>query len=87
VVEVADFTLDGRAMRSLRQAVSRARRAGYQIRIDHVRDLDPAQRKQAEQLSQAAPLRPRTGVSMALSRFAASRGPPLPDRSGPQLRR
>jgi lysyl-tRNA synthetase, class II len=52
VVEVADFTLDGRAMRSVRQAVNRARRAGYQIRIDQVRDLDPAQRKQVEQLSQ-----------------------------------
>ena len=34
VVEVADFSLDGRAMRSVRQAVNRARRAGYQIRID-----------------------------------------------------
>jgi lysyl-tRNA synthetase class 2 len=29
VVEVADFNLDGRAMRSVRQAVNRAKRAGY----------------------------------------------------------
>ena len=71
VVEVADFSLDGRAMRSVRQAVNRASRAGYQIRIDRVGDLDPAHRKQAEQLSQrwrrGAQER---GFSMALSRFA-----------------
>lgn len=71
VVEVADFSLDGRAMRPVRQAVNRARRAGYQIRIDRVHDLDPAHRKQAEQLSQR--WRRGTherGFSMALSRFA-----------------
>jgi lysyl-tRNA synthetase, class II len=72
VVEVADFTLDGRAMRSVRQAVNRARRAGYQVRIDSVRDLDIAQRRQAEQLSQRWRRGgPERGFSMALSRFAA----------------
>jgi lysyl-tRNA synthetase class 2 len=72
VVEVADFTLDGRAMRSVRQAVNRARRAGYRVRIDPVRDLDPAQGKQAEQLSQRWRRGgSERGFSMALSRFAA----------------
>jgi lysyl-tRNA synthetase class 2 len=72
VVEVADFTLDGRAMRSVRQAVNRARRAGYQVRIHPVRDLDPAEAKQAEQLSQRWRRGPERGFSMALSRFAAA---------------
>ena len=76
VVEVADFTLDGRAMRSVRQAVNRARRAGYQVRIERVRDLDPLRRQEAEHLSQ----RWRRGghergFSMALSRFAAAVDP------------
>jgi lysyl-tRNA synthetase, class II len=72
VVEVADFTLEGRAMRSVRQAVNRARRAGYQVRINPVRDLDPAETKQAEQLSQRWRRGPERGFSMALSRFAAA---------------
>jgi lysyl-tRNA synthetase class 2 len=72
VVEVADFSLDGRAMRSVRQAVNRAKRAGYQVLIEPVRDLDPAEGKQAEQLSQRWRRGgPERGFSMALSRFAA----------------
>lgn len=76
VVEVADFTLDGRAMRSVRQAVNRARRAGYQVRLDQVRDLDPAQRKDVEQVSERWRRGgPERGFSMALSRFAAAEDP------------
>lgn len=33
VVEVAEFTLEGRAMRTVRQACNRVRRAGYTVRI------------------------------------------------------
>ncbi|MHC3474535.1 phosphatidylglycerol lysyltransferase domain-containing protein [Streptomyces sp. 7R007] len=33
VVEVADFTLEGRAMRTVRQAYNRVRRAGYTVRV------------------------------------------------------
>ena len=76
VVEVADFTLDGRAMRSVRQAVNRARRAGYRVRIERVQDLDPACREKAEQLSQRWRRGGRErGFSMALSRFAAEMDP------------
>jgi lysyl-tRNA synthetase, class II len=76
VVEVADFTLDGRAMRSVRQAVNRTRRAGYQIQIDPVWDLDPVQRIEAEQLSRRwRHGGPERGFSMALSRFAAAKDP------------
>ena len=76
VVEVADFTLDGRAMRSVRQAVNRARRAGYGVRIERVQDMDPAWREKAEQLSQRWRRGGRErGFSMALSRFAAEMDP------------
>jgi lysyl-tRNA synthetase, class II len=76
VVEVSDFTLDGRAMRSVRQAVNRARRAGYLIQIDPVWDLDPAQRAEAEQLSRRWRRGgPERGFSMALSRFAGAEDP------------
>jgi lysyl-tRNA synthetase, class II len=72
VLEVADFTLDGRAMRSVRHAMNRARRAGYHVQIDPVWDLDPTQRTEAEQLSQRWRRVPERGFSMALSRFAAA---------------
>jgi lysyl-tRNA synthetase class 2 len=86
VLEVADFTLDGRSMRSVRQAVNRARRAGYQVQIDPVWDLDPAHRLEAEQLSQRWRRGgPERGFSMALSRFAAEEDP-APRRPGPQPR-
>jgi lysyl-tRNA synthetase, class II len=75
VVEVADFTLEGRAMRPVRQAVNRARRAGYHVHIDPVWDLDPAQRKEAEQLSHRWRRGSERGFSMALSRFAAAEDP------------
>jgi lysyl-tRNA synthetase class 2 len=76
VLEVADFTLDGRSMRSVRQAVNRARRAGYQVQIDPVWDLDPARRQEAEQLSQRWRRGgSERGFSMALSRFAAEEDP------------
>jgi len=76
VVEVADFTLDGRAMRSVRQAVNRARRAGYRVRIEPVRDLDPAWLAETEHLSQRWRRGGRErGFSMALSRFGAAVDP------------
>jgi lysyl-tRNA synthetase class 2 len=71
VVEVADFTLDGRAMRNVRQAVARVERAGYCCRIRRVRELDPAEVEQLR--AQAAAWRgaqTERGFSMALGRFA-----------------
>ncbi|WP_308216397.1 MULTISPECIES: phosphatidylglycerol lysyltransferase domain-containing protein [Streptomyces] len=40
VVEVADFSLAGRAMRNVRQMVKRIERAGYETRVRRIRDLD-----------------------------------------------
>ncbi|WP_329162827.1 phosphatidylglycerol lysyltransferase domain-containing protein [Streptomyces sp. NBC_01717] len=39
VVEVADFSLAGRAMRNVRQMVKRIERAGYETRVRRVRDI------------------------------------------------
>ncbi|MCX4972520.1 phosphatidylglycerol lysyltransferase domain-containing protein [Streptomyces sp. NBC_00620] len=39
VVDVADFSLAGRAMRNVRQMVKRIERAGYETRVRRVRDL------------------------------------------------
>ncbi len=39
VVEVVDFTLEGRAMRGVRQAHNRIRRAGYSVRVRRHEDI------------------------------------------------
>ncbi|MBV7695958.1 phosphatidylglycerol lysyltransferase domain-containing protein [Streptomyces sp. TRM70350] len=39
VVDVADFSLTGRAMRNVRQMVKRIERAGYETRVRRVRDI------------------------------------------------
>ncbi len=40
IVEIADFTLDGRPMRGVRQAVTRVERCGYEVDVRRVRDVD-----------------------------------------------
>jgi lysyl-tRNA synthetase, class II len=70
VVEVADFTLDGRAMRNVRQMVKRVQRAGYSTEVSRVRDLDPAEL--AATIRQARRWRgtdTERGFSMALGRL------------------
>ncbi|MEU6573085.1 phosphatidylglycerol lysyltransferase domain-containing protein [Streptomyces sp. NPDC046805] len=39
IVEVAEFTLEGRAMRTVRQAYNRVRRAGYAVRVRRHADI------------------------------------------------
>ncbi|WP_217144687.1 phosphatidylglycerol lysyltransferase domain-containing protein [Streptomyces sp. AC627_RSS907] len=43
VVDVADFSLAGRAMRNVRQMVKRIERAGYETRVRRVADLGPTE--------------------------------------------
>ena len=70
VVEVADFTLDGRAMRVVRQAYNRVKRGGYTVRIRRHEDIEPdefaALIKAADQWRYGASER---GFSMALGRL------------------
>jgi lysyl-tRNA synthetase, class II len=70
VVEVAEFTLEGRAMRVVRQAYNRVRRAGYATRIRRHGDI-PAE-EMAELVGQADIWRDGSverGFSMALGRL------------------
>ena len=70
VVDVDDFSLDGRPMRGVRQACTKITRVGYDVRIRRVRDID------ADELAFMSGLADRwrgdaveRGFSMALSRF------------------
>ncbi len=70
VVDVDDFTLEGRAMRGVRQAVSRIERAGYTCRVRRTADLSEEE-KAAVQDAVGAWRSSETerGFSMALGRF------------------
>jgi lysyl-tRNA synthetase, class II len=70
VVDIADFSLDGRSMRNVRQMVTRVERCGYKTRVCRVRDLTAGELASIRQ--QAAAWRGaevERGFSMALGRF------------------
>ncbi|WP_089101172.1 phosphatidylglycerol lysyltransferase domain-containing protein [Streptomyces hyaluromycini] len=74
IVEVAEFTLEGRAMRTVRQAYNRVGRAGYAVRIRRHEDI-PADEmsyliRRADDWRDGATER---GFSMALGRLGDSR--------------
>jgi lysyl-tRNA synthetase class 2 len=70
VVDVADFTLEGRAMRNVRQMVTRVERAGYSTQVRRLRDLS---RDDVADIQRQASVWRDTeverGFSMALGRF------------------
>jgi lysyl-tRNA synthetase, class II len=72
IVEVADFTLEGRAMRNVRQMVSRVARHGYCAQIRRIADVP---REEIESLVQQADSwrgsETERGFSMALGRIGA----------------
>ncbi|ARH92515.1 hypothetical protein STRMOE7_21970 [Streptomyces sp. MOE7] len=72
IVDVAGFTLSGRAMRNVRQMVKRIERNGYHTRVRRVRDLEP---EELARLQQAAndwrDTDTERGFSMALGRIDA----------------
>ncbi|MEU2419756.1 phosphatidylglycerol lysyltransferase domain-containing protein [Streptomyces sp. NPDC007851] len=74
IVEVADFTLEGRAMRTVRQAHNRVGRAGYSVRVRRHEDI-PADEmsylvRRADDWRDGATER---GFSMALGRLGDPR--------------
>ncbi len=70
IIDVADFTLEGRTMRPVRQAVTRAQRAGYGTTVLRHRDLSPDQRAQIRYGAEAwRGAQTERGFSMALSRL------------------
>ena len=71
VVDVATFSLQGRAMRTVRQAVSRSRRAGYETQARRLRDLEPVELEELRTAVEHWRGGPdERGFSMALSRVA-----------------
>lgn len=74
IVEIAEFSLEGRSMRGVRQACGRVDRAGYRFEVRRCGELDPAE---WAELSEAATRWRQGGVergfSMALGRFGDPR--------------
>ena len=72
ICDVADFGLEGRSMRGVRQAVARCERAGLAVTCVRVRDLDDVTREEirirADEWRDGGVER---GFSMALGRFVA----------------
>ena len=76
ILEVADFSLDGRAMRNVRQMVSRIRRAGYETQVARVADVPESVRSVVLGDAQAwRNSETERGFSMALGRVADPRDP------------
>ncbi|GAA0469650.1 phosphatidylglycerol lysyltransferase domain-containing protein [Streptomyces stramineus] len=70
IVDTAEFTLEGRAMRTVRQAFNRVKRAGYTVRIRRHEDIP--EEEMAELLRRADDWRDgatERGFSMALGRL------------------
>jgi lysyl-tRNA synthetase class 2 len=67
VVETAGFSLEGRAIRKVRQSVTRLERAGYRVELHRVDDLDFATIAELDAVSEAwRQGEPERGFSMAL---------------------
>ncbi|MEX2973853.1 phosphatidylglycerol lysyltransferase domain-containing protein [Streptomyces sp. C184] len=72
IVDVADFTLTGRAMRNVRQMVKRIERNGYRTQVRRVRDLEPAELARIQKAADAwRDTDTERGFSMALGRIDA----------------
>ncbi|GAA1595969.1 bifunctional lysylphosphatidylglycerol synthetase/lysine--tRNA ligase LysX [Kribbella sancticallisti] len=70
IIDVADFTLEGRTMRPVRQAVTRAQRAGYHAEVVRHGDLSPDTLAEYVRLAeQWRGAQTERGFSMALGRL------------------
>ena len=78
VLHLDEFSLEGRSMRAVRQAVNRVRRAGYTLDIARQRDLTPTELDEARATAES--LRGEDverGFSMALGRLGDPSDPEL----------
>ncbi|WNI16071.1 phosphatidylglycerol lysyltransferase domain-containing protein [Actinacidiphila sp. ITFR-21] len=70
IVDAAGFTLEGRAMRNVRQMVKRIERSGYVCRVRRVRELSEGERRRVRLAADAwRGTDTERGFSMALGRF------------------
>jgi lysyl-tRNA synthetase class 2 len=76
VVDVRDFTVEGRAMRDVRQLSARARRAGYEVSVRRAAEVSEVEcARLAELAEEWRGTEPERGFSMALCRTAATNDP------------
>jgi lysyl-tRNA synthetase, class II len=76
VVDATTFTVDGRAMRDVRQLAARARRAGYTVRVRRAAEVSDVERARLTELAEEwRGTEPERGFSMALCRTAAADDP------------
>jgi lysyl-tRNA synthetase class 2 len=76
IVEVADFTLDGRAMRGVRQACTKVARAGYDVSVRRTADIDAGEFAALLAVADAwRGAKVERGFSMALSRLGDAADP------------
>jgi lysyl-tRNA synthetase class 2 len=74
IIDARSFSLDGRPMRAVRQAVGRIQRAGYACTVVRQRDLSPDELAEAMHAAEAfRDGHTERGFSMALSRFGDPR--------------
>jgi lysyl-tRNA synthetase, class II len=67
VIETASFSLEGRAIRKVRQSVTRLRKAGYTARLETIATLDASQLREIEAVLEAGRHgAPERGFSMAM---------------------
>ncbi|WP_190132021.1 phosphatidylglycerol lysyltransferase domain-containing protein [Streptomyces mashuensis] len=70
IVDVADFSLSGRAMRNVRQMVKRIERNGYTTKVRRVSELDPEELAVVQKAANAwRDTEEERGFSMALGRI------------------
>ncbi|HXO79499.1 MAG TPA: bifunctional lysylphosphatidylglycerol synthetase/lysine--tRNA ligase LysX [Mycobacterium sp.] len=70
ILQTAEFRLSGREMRGVRQAVTRARRAGLTVRIRRHHDIEPAEMAQVTSRADSwRDTEAERGFSMALGRI------------------
>lgn len=71
-LSTATFSLEGRTMRTVRQAVARVERAGYRVQVERVRALGPDELADAATAAEQWRQGPvERGYSMALGRMAS----------------
>lgn len=67
IVETAGFSLEGRAIRKVRQSLSRLEKAGFTATIDELRELAPAELAELERISaEWRQGQPERGFAMAM---------------------
>jgi lysyl-tRNA synthetase, class II len=73
IVELQAFSLQGRAIRKVRQSVSRLTKAGYTAELHQLHDLEPGAVEEIEQvLEQGREGAPERGFSMAMDSIGSS---------------